>query len=192
MILGQSAATTAVMAIEAGVAVQDVAYAQLRERLLQDGQVLEFQGPARAGPGIDPARLKGIVVDDPQATLTGAWSGSSSMGKWVGSSYQHDGNVRDGKSVARFEAKLPQAGVYEVRLSYSANPNRATNVPVVVHHAGGEQAVVVNQKQAPEIDGLFVSLGEFEFHTDASAVVVISNRDVDGYVIADAVQWLAK
>jgi len=192
MILGQSAATTAVMAIEAGVAVQDVAYAQLRERLLQDGQVLEFQGPARAGPGIDPARLKGIVVDDPQATLTGAWSGSSSMGKWVGSSYQHDGNVRDGKSVARFEAKLPQAGVYEVRLSYSANPNRATNVPVVVHHAGGEQAVVVNQKQAPEIDGLFVSLGEFEFSTEGPAAVVLSNRDVDGYVIADAVQWLAK
>jgi hypothetical protein len=50
----------------------------------------------------------------------------------------------------------------------------------------------VNQRQTPDIDGLFVSLGEFEFHTDASAVVVISNRDVDGYVIADAVQWLAK
>jgi hypothetical protein len=41
MILGQSAATTAVLAIQRGVAVQEVDYAALRERLLQDGQVLE-------------------------------------------------------------------------------------------------------------------------------------------------------
>ena len=41
MILGQSAATAAVLAIEAGIDVQDVEYAKLRERLLSDGQVLE-------------------------------------------------------------------------------------------------------------------------------------------------------
>ena len=40
MILGQSAATAAVLAIEANQAVQDVPYAKLRARLLQDGQVL--------------------------------------------------------------------------------------------------------------------------------------------------------
>jgi hypothetical protein len=40
MILGQSAATAAALAIDAGAAVQDVAYPALRERLLQDGQVL--------------------------------------------------------------------------------------------------------------------------------------------------------
>jgi hypothetical protein len=43
MVLGHSAATAAVMAIDAGVAVQDVPYARLRERLLQDGQVLEYR-----------------------------------------------------------------------------------------------------------------------------------------------------
>lgn len=42
MILGQSAATAAVMAIDGKMAVQDVPYAKLRERLLQDKQVLEF------------------------------------------------------------------------------------------------------------------------------------------------------
>ena len=192
MILGQSAATAAVLAIEAGVAVQDVDYGRLRERLLQDGQMLEYVAPVRAGPGVDPTRLKGVVVDDPQATLDGAWADSRSVGKWVGSAYQHDNNARDGKSVARFQARLPQTGMYEVRLAYSFNPNRASNVPVVVHHAGGEQTVFVNQKETPPIAGLFVSLGEFEFRSDTPAVVVISNHDVDGYVIADAVQWLAK
>jgi hypothetical protein len=42
MILGQSAATAAVLAIDADGAVQDVPYPKLRGRLLQDGQVLEY------------------------------------------------------------------------------------------------------------------------------------------------------
>ena len=41
MVLGQSAATAAALAIDGGTAVQDVPYAKLRERLLKDGQVLE-------------------------------------------------------------------------------------------------------------------------------------------------------
>jgi hypothetical protein len=44
MILGQSAATAAAMAIDAGIAVQDVPYAGLREKLLKDGQILEYRG----------------------------------------------------------------------------------------------------------------------------------------------------
>ena len=48
MILGQSAATAAVLAIEAKQAVQDVPYARLRERLLADKQVLEFAGEKRS------------------------------------------------------------------------------------------------------------------------------------------------
>jgi hypothetical protein len=42
MILGQSAATAASLAIDAHQAVQDVPYAQLRQRLLADGQVLQY------------------------------------------------------------------------------------------------------------------------------------------------------
>jgi hypothetical protein len=42
MILGQSAATAAALALDNGLAVQDVPYAKLRARLLADGQVLEM------------------------------------------------------------------------------------------------------------------------------------------------------
>lgn len=41
MILAQSAATVAVMAIDSGAPVQEVPYAELRQRLLADGQILE-------------------------------------------------------------------------------------------------------------------------------------------------------
>ncbi len=46
MILGQSAATAAVMAIDAKIPVQDVPYTKLRERLLKDGQILAYTAPA--------------------------------------------------------------------------------------------------------------------------------------------------
>ena len=42
LILGQSAATAAVLAIERDVALQDLDYRTLRTRLLADGQILEF------------------------------------------------------------------------------------------------------------------------------------------------------
>jgi hypothetical protein len=44
MILGQSAATAAAMAIDAAVPVQNVDYAKLRDRLLADRQVLDYKG----------------------------------------------------------------------------------------------------------------------------------------------------
>ncbi|HSI76484.1 MAG TPA: FAD-dependent oxidoreductase [Lunatimonas sp.] len=40
MILGQSATTAAILALDEGIAVQDVAYEKLKARLLEDGQVL--------------------------------------------------------------------------------------------------------------------------------------------------------
>ncbi len=43
MILGQSAATAAALAIEEQIPVQAVAYEKLRKHLLRDGQVLEFE-----------------------------------------------------------------------------------------------------------------------------------------------------
>jgi hypothetical protein len=43
MILGQSAATAAVMAIDSKIPVQEVPYDKLRARLLTDGQVLEYK-----------------------------------------------------------------------------------------------------------------------------------------------------
>ena len=48
MILGQSAATAAVLALDAGLPVQAVPYERLRARLLEDGQILDAP-PAKPG-----------------------------------------------------------------------------------------------------------------------------------------------
>jgi len=183
MILGQSAATAAVLAIDAGVSVQDVPYERLRAHLLAGGQVLEpaasLDRPARA--------LEGIVVDDGHAKVTGDWKASRSLRPFVDTGYRHDGDAGKGALSARFEAKL-ERGRYEVRLAYTAHPNRASNVPVRVVHAGGSTDARVDQRRQPPVDGLTASLGEFDF--DDTAAVVVSNTGTDGHVIIDAVQFV--
>jgi len=187
-VLGQSAGTAAVLAIDGNVDVQRVEYAKLKERLLKDKQVLELARPAQPG-GIDAKTIKGIVVDDEAAARKGFESVSSAVGPFVGTGYRHDGGEKDGKQSATFTPDLPSAGKYEVRLSYSPNANRATNVPVTVTHADGEKAVTVNQRQKPT-DGAFVSLGTFAFAKGTAGSVTVTNKGVDGYVIIDAVVWV--
>jgi len=82
---------------------------------------------------------------------------------------------------------LPK-GRYEVRLSYPPNKNRASNVPVIIAHSKGTSKVTIDQRRSPSIDGVFQSVGVFDF--DGQSTVVIGSDGVDGYVIADAVQFL--
>jgi hypothetical protein len=91
-----------------------------------------------------------------------------------------------------FETRLPKAGRYEVRLAVPHNANRASNATVEVRDAGGSKTVTVDQKKQPPIDALWVSLGTFEFTAEQPGTVVISNEGADGYVVIDAVQWLAR
>ncbi len=184
MILGQSAATAASLAMDGEWAVQDVPYEALRQRLENDDQALYLD----MEPAVDPADLEGIVLDHPDADLEGGWSYSAAQSGFVGRDYLHDSNTDKGAKTARYEAALPARGAYEVRISYAAHANRASNVPVSVVHAGGSESIEVDQRQEPPIEGMFLSLGEFEF--DGDGAVVISNEGTDGYVVADAVQWL--
>jgi hypothetical protein len=194
MILGQSAATAAIMAIDAGIAVQDVPYEKLKERLLKDGQVLHYTGPVSAGgkSGLDPDKLPGLVLDDARAKTTGEWSEGRAAKQWIGVNYRHENNTRDGSASARFEPAGLKPGKYEVRFAYTPNNNRASNVPVTVFHAGGETTVTVDERKAPSIEGSFISLGTFDFAAGKDAAVVITNKGTDGHVIIDAVQWLPK
>jgi len=186
MILGQSAATMAVLAIEEGVAVQDVPYARLRERLLADGQILEWAGRR----GTATAQLAGIVVDDREAERIGPWQESCATGRWVGDRYLHDGAGAKGECLAVFRARLAAPGLYEVRLTYSAANNRAGAVPVTIVHADGADVVRVDQTPPPPLDGLAIALGRFRFTPERPAEVRIANEGTTGHVVADAVQWL--
>ncbi len=189
MVLGQSAATGAALAIDDGVPVQKVNYEKLKKQLLTDKQVLDFQGGPGA-KGVDPKKLSGLVIDDNDAKQTGDWSFSASTGHFVGNGYLHDAHEGKGKKSVRYSPKIEKAGKYQVFLHFSANANRATNVPVAVKSADGEKTVTVNQRKAHGDSGY--SLGAFTFEKGDAGWVEIRTAGTDGHVIADAVRFVAK
>jgi hypothetical protein len=191
MVLGQSAATAAVHAIQQKTTVQGIDYAKLKTQLLADRQVLDFipsAGPASANLP-PPLLLDGIVVDQKAAVLSGFESLSQAAHPFHGEDYAHDDNQAKGQQSAVFTATLPADGNYTVRLAYTALPNRASNVPVTVGTASGPVKVVVNQRLAPSVKGLLHPLGTWNLKAGANSVE-ISNAGTDGHVIIDAVQWL--
>lgn len=139
----------------------------------------------------DIATLPGIVVDDAEATLIGAWQYSSHTPPYAGRGYLHDMNSGKGAGAATFTPLIPAVGEYEVRLSHCYNIRRATNAVITIQHAEGETTLQINQQQTPEHGKLFRSVGQFRFAAGRSGWVRISNEGTEGkYVIADAVQFL--
>ncbi|KAA5547194.1 DUF1553 domain-containing protein [Roseiconus nitratireducens] len=133
---------------------------------------------------------QGIVVDDADATRTGQWVQSTYTKGFVGVGYVHDNNTDKGKASIEFRAALPEDGRYVVRIAYSAGGNRAGKVPATLTTADGPQALVINQQQPTE-NGPWFTLGTFPFLASQDAVLVLRNDGTEGYVIADAVQFLA-
>lgn len=186
MALGHASGLAAVMAIKGDQPVQRIDIRALRQKLTEQKAVLELPELANMPRS---SKLPGIVMDEQEAERVGHWQ-SSTYGNPVNGTSRHDENLEKGKRSVVYKLKVPVSGRYEVRVSYAHAPNRASNVPVIIEHAGGNQTVLVNQKKKPDIDGLFVSLGVFDFKTDQPAVITVSNADTDGIVGADSVQLL--
>ena len=193
MVMGQSAATAAVLAIENGVDLQKLDYAKLKEKLLADGQMLDFESPPTPEHvAFTKEQLGGIVVDDSEADLTGFSSEGHTTPGFVGQGYRHDGDSHKGEQKARFTPNLPTAGQYHVAIAYTALANRAEKVSVIIHHADGEKTVIVNQKTKPAEKHNLMPLGTFRFESGKTGWLEIRNEGTTGHVIIDAAQWLAK
>jgi hypothetical protein len=149
--------------------------------------VAVFTSPVIA-QSFGPATLRGIVVDDANAELTGSWMKSSSVRPFVGEGYIHDENTEKGSKSVRFTLKVPADGDYEVLLSYSHGSNRDKKVPVEIHAADGVKTVHIDQSVPAALGNGFQPLGQFRFEKDKPVAIVISNRDTQQHVIADAVQ----
>jgi len=186
MALGHASGLAAVMAIQAKTPVQNIDVAALRKKLLEQKAVLELASLANM---VRAAKLPGIVMSEQDAEQVGHWTGSS-YGDPVDGSSIHDANTEKGTKRIIYRMKIPASGRYEVRVSYAAATNRASNVPVSIEQAEGTQTVLVNQRETPPIDKLFISLGSFTFSADKPTVITISNQDTNGIVGADVVQLI--
>jgi len=186
MILGQTVATAAHLAIEQRTSVQDVSVAALQARLRADDQILEWTGPAPARPLIEP-RPGEILVDDQDAWKYGTWIDSASYAqRRVGSGYVHDGNAHKGASNLVYVPNIPEEGEYLITLIYPPHPNRASNVPITVAVRGGfVRELMVDQRSASENGGK--RLGRFRLPEGNRTTITVSNLGTNGYVVADGV-----
>ena len=191
MMLGQAAATAASLSLDSKSSLHAVDIKKLQSKLHDGGVPLDWAAvnPTQAKL-IDPKSLRGIVLDDQNGERFGEWVPSArAVERRVGTGYIHDNNTNKGKVWITYTPELPAEGAYEILVIYVPAPNRASNVPVTLEVEGHEAlAFTVNQK-LPGMNG-YASLGKFKLPAGKGASVTISNRDTDGYVVTDGIQFL--
>ena len=148
---------------------------------VQDNQGI-WSKAATAVLTVNGAVIPEIIVDNRDA-------GTSRTGKWQvsggTSAYGADSLwSRDGATFT-WQANLPQKGLYEVSMWWTAYSSRSANVMVTINRSGGSDVVYVNQQQN---GGKWNSAGTFYFGGSGSVMVTASNGS-DVSTCADAVKF---
>ncbi|QEG39357.1 FAD-dependent oxidoreductase [Roseimaritima ulvae] len=198
MVIGQGAGVAAALAAKNDVAVQELEYAKLRERLLTQKQVLELPDVSAlisVSDSIAAKSLPGIVLDDSQATLTGNWSRSTNFKPHVESGYVFSGEndptaKGDGQATATFRFKSAKSGRYQLLMAYSAHETRAKNVPVTVTSGSHRKEIIVDQTVPLPSGKHFRRIEAVDLDADTETVIQITNAETTGFVIIDALQLL--
>ena len=137
------------------------------------------------------ASFKGsILVDNDAAALIGKWPSSSLAPARVGATYLRDDREEKGQKFVTWTPDLKKAGLYEIRVSYPGKAGCDERVPFTVKFKGGQQRILVDQSKPAPIDGLFCSLGTFEFAPGTDGSVTVATDGTTGFVLADAVQFI--
>ncbi len=136
--------------------------------------------------------LAGVIYDESDAELVGDWVTSKLSPNRFGDGYIHDDQKGKGENRAIFRGSLPESGEYEVRVAYSHESNRASNVPITVVAADGSHEVMLDETKRPSVGGLFEPIGRFHFEKGADCEVTLHTGGTGArYVIVDAVQFIA-
>jgi hypothetical protein len=198
MVISQGAGVAAALAAKNDVAVQDLEYARLRERLLAQKQVLELPEFSDTPPpdgSISAKSLLGIVLDDSQAKLTGNWSRSTNFKPHIESGYVFSGesgstSKGNGKATATFRFQVPKSGRYQLLMAYSAHETRAKNVPITVSSGSLRKELIVNQTVSLPDGKHFRPIDTVDLAADTETTIQITNSNTVGFVILDALQLL--
>jgi hypothetical protein len=139
--------------------------------------------------------LSPVIIDDGD-------SGYNDFGPWVSASGQgYNNDVRyisagTGSNNATWAPNLTATGNYNIYVSWTTHPNRATNANYTIYYNGGNYSFTVNQENyangsiggsSGEWSGWYYA-GTFNFAAGTNGKVVL-NDNANEYVIADAVKF---
>ena len=150
--------------------------------------------------GLNPGKLRGIVIDDAQAKKTGKWTKGTGLKPFVAWGYQYAAETPEGQSPATitFPAKMKQGGRFHLGYAFQPHPNRGTAVKLQIQfQRSGEKVteqVTVDLSQPPEpkgkLDKGFHFLKTIEIDANSQLVVTANSTQAGGLLHADAVQLI--
>lgn len=179
MVLAQSAATAASLAIDLGVPVQDVPAGRIQQLL-------------KADPLVNGKTPEILIDNDDAAHVVkqGSWTRERHNGYGPSLLVAKKG----GNQYVKFITHIPRQGNYHVYTYFSAGYDGITSVTPVVVSDGKQQhkkAIRLSDvKVEGQTSGKWISLGKFSFSKDRQAYVQIGTAGTDGKVIADAVLFI--
>ena len=181
MILGQSAASAAAIALADGSAVQNVPYDRLKARLEADGQVLDLPNSTARMKRLDLAALGGRAQDDREADWSGSWTESRSTTPYAGRGYRA---TDQSGATATFTLPAPE-GDATVHLIGPPHPNRCSRVAVTAAAAGQTIEAMVDQRTGEPAQ----PIGTLSGLAAGDEITITVTAGDGGYTVVDAV-WV--
>ena len=182
MLLGQSAAKAASLAIDGGVKVQEVDVKEIQRMYVED--------PLLDGSTPD------ICVDDPMIELGEgcAWERVKSN-RGYGPSFIKLDETKMKQSI-KFPVEVKKDGKYELYTYFIRNNESTEQAQIRIHNGKDVTERTLIEKEIVvrgQTSGEWVSLGEYDFNAGTPVYVEFTNNGkVDGIVIVDAVLAVAK
>jgi hypothetical protein len=183
MVLGQSSAVAACIAIDKKIAIQDVNIAQLQQRLKND-------------PLGDKSTPEILVDNDDAAGVvaTGTWTRlAKSPGAYGPSVLADTTTFKQPKSSVKFTPTIVKAGEYRAYL-YCPRTNKGTSkMTVTVFNGKASKDVVVSPNEIKvegQTSGEWIALGLYSLSVGKGSHVTVKTAGADGIVVADAVLFV--
>jgi hypothetical protein len=177
MVLGQSSAVAASIAIDKKLPVQGIDVESI-QKILKENPLLDGSQPD-------------IVVDDADKTgvvIKGNWK------KLTTRSYGHSMLVSDFKTnelaSVRFKPAIKKAGSYSLYSYFSKVQNMADEFSVIIYDGIKTHLKKVKPNEIDvkgQTSGEWIYLGDFNFANNNKSYIEISNKESQGVVVADAV-----
>ncbi len=184
MVLTQSSALAASLAIDDKKSVQKIDVAGLQKKL-------------KMNPLLDN-KPADILVDDQdslQIMRTGNWKREHNPRGSYGPSWLLDDSKGAEKKSVRFVPEVVSAGTYQV-YAYFPMIEEASSQTVITVAVGKQVKELVIKQAAIRVEGQtsgeWVSLGEYDFPSGKTGYVEIFNTGADGIVVADAILLVPK
>jgi hypothetical protein len=180
MVLSQSAAVAATLAIQSNTPVQQVDVKKLQDVLITN-------------PLADNSTAEILVDNDDykQVVKTGDWT-TDQKGSYGPSMLTDDAKSGVIKSV-QFIPAIRRAGKYKVYAYFPKLVNAASKTSITVFDGKTKKEIIIKESDVRvegQTSGEWVALGSFTLPAGKKAYTEISNKNADGIVVADAVLFI--